>query len=220
MTGPQEKLVFRLPRTSIEELAGPMTDRQAARLAQYAGMVAGAVRTQNLVSSGDRERLDEHIVDSAALLRAVTVDGAVADLGSGAGLPGVVVGVLRPDVPVSLVESRRRKVAFLKRVVRTLALENVTVVHARLESLACGERYRLAASRALGDIEKTLAVSLRVVEPGGRLVLFKGPRWRQERERAVEIARAEGAELEREAAVELPGLDRTTTFVVFHVKQE
>lgn len=213
-----EERVFVLPREAIEELAGRMSDRQADALTQYAGLVSKASERLSLVSSGDRARLGEHIVDSAALLRAVCVDDGLADLGSGAGFPGLVVAVLRPRASLILVEAKRRKVAFLKQAARALLLDNVSVIHSRLEELSGGARYALAASRALGSVEKTLALSLNTVAPGGRLVLFKGPGWQGERALAMEIGGEAGAELEREVEIQLPGLGRTTMFVVFHVK--
>ena len=78
--------------------------------------------------------------------------------------------------------------------------------------------FDMAVSRALGKIEKTLAPSLALVARAGRLVLFKGPKWREERELASSIAREQGFVLGREVDVLLPGLDRTTTFVEFHVE--
>ena len=210
--------MFRLPREAVETLAGRLTDAQAARLSEYGAMLLSADRKTNLVSERDRSRLGEHMVDCAALLRAVSVEESLADLGSGAGLPGLVVAIARPETAVTLVEARRRKVVFLKQAVRVLSLENVAVMHARLEDVPAAERYAMAASRALGSIGKTLGASLRAMAPDGRLVLFKGPAWVDEKEEALGIAVAAGAELEREVSVELPGVGRTTTFVVFHVK--
>ena len=213
-----EEAMFQLPRDAVEALAGPLTNEQARALEAYGALVQTAGRRTNLLSTGDLGRLDEHIVDSAALLRAVDVGDRLADIGSGAGLPGIVVAVARPGTAVTLVDARRSKAVFLKQAVRQLQLSNVRVVHERLERLPETQQYTMATSRALGDITKTLAPSLRVVEPGGRLVLFKGPGWPDERGRAVELADAEGAGIEHEIDVELPGFGRTTTFVVFHVK--
>ena len=196
-----------------------MTGSQAAALASYAEAVLAAGRRQNLLARGSLERLGEHLVDSAALLRVVEAGGSVADLGSGAGLPGMVLAVLRPGASVTLVESRERRVAFLRRVVRRLALPNVEVVQARVEELVGRRAFELVCSRALGGIGRTLLPSLGLVGAGGRLVLFKGPRWWEEAEEAAEIARAAGYGIERTVEVPLPGFGRATTFVVFHVKR-
>lgn len=211
---------FELPREEIEALSGPMRNEQAGRLARYGQAILDASARSNLVSRRALAELGEHFVDSAALLKVVGGwHGELADLGSGAGFPGVVVAVLRPEFSVVLVEGRRRKVVFLKSVVRALELENVRVVHARIEDLRGSERFGTAVARAVGKVTDVIPRAVGVLEAGGRLVLFKGPRWEKERDAAIAVADVCGAELEGTKSVELPGLGRTTTFVVFHVKQ-
>ena len=212
-------MAFECPRAAIEVVAGAISEAQCDLLARYARRLARAAGRVNVISRGALRRLEEHLLDSAAVLSAVDIEGrSVADLGSGGGLPGVVVAVLRPSAAVTLVESRRAKVAFLKQVRRELGLPNLEITHSRLEGLGGTRTFEVVLSRALGRIDRTLAPSLRLVADGGRLVLFKGPRWEPEAEEARKIARREGATLERTVDIELPGMGRTTTFVVFHVK--
>jgi 16S rRNA (guanine527-N7)-methyltransferase len=211
---------FELPHQSIEALAGAVTQDQADALRTYGERILAASASLNLVSRASLPRLGEHFVDSAAVLSVVDVDGRrVVDLGSGGGFPGVVVAVLRPSAEMVLVESRRGKTAFLKGVQRELKLLNLSVVRGRVQDLGHQGPFELGLSRALGRIDETLAPSLRAVAPGGRLVLFKGPQWADEASLARGIAAAEGALLERVVRVELPGMGRATTFVVFHVKR-
>lgn len=209
-----------MPREAIEELAGPLSGEQTGRLTEYGGAILDASRRVNLVSRQSLAGIGEHFVDSASLLSFVEpgVDG-LADLGSGAGFPGIVVAILRPAVRVTLVDSRRSKVVFLKDMKRRLGLENARVVHGRLEELVDEVGFELAAARALGSVEDVLAPCLRLLAPGGKLVLFKGPLWPSEAPSAAVIAEREGAEIGRTEAVALPGLGRATTFVEFHVKQ-
>lgn len=210
---------FLLPTADIEVVAGSMTPAQSVLLTAYGEAILRGSRSMNLVSRRELDTLGEHFVDAAALLSFLDPgDGELGDLGSGAGFPGLVVAILRPEARVTLVDSRRSKVVFLKDVKRQLGLDNVTVVHGRLEELEGKLALKLAAARALGSIEKVLAPSLRVLSPGGRLVLFKGPQWQVEVEAARVIAAQEGAEISRTETVPLPGLDRATTFVEFHVK--
>jgi 16S rRNA (guanine527-N7)-methyltransferase len=210
----------RLPRAALENLAGAFGEHEARLLAEYVGMVVAAGQRMNLVSRSGLGRIWEHVVDSAALLSFLDCDdGALADLGSGGGLPGVPVAILRPRMLVSLVESRRRKAAFLRRVRAGLGLKNLDVVECRVENLWESRLFPLAVSRALGSIDETLVASLRVVAPGGRLVLFKGPGWKDEAARAAEIAQGEGAAIGRVEEIALPGMGRSTVFVEFHVKQ-
>ncbi|MCK5597023.1 MAG: 16S rRNA (guanine(527)-N(7))-methyltransferase RsmG [Candidatus Eisenbacteria sp.] len=189
-------------------------------LTAYGQAILKASRDINVVSRRSLGSLGEHFVDSAALLSfAEPGRGSVGDLGSGAGFPGVVAAIMRPQASVTLVDSRRSKVVFLKDVKRRLGLKNVTVVHGRLEELRGRMQFSLATARALGSVEAVLASCLALVAPGGKLVLFKGPRWSLEVEQAREVAGQQGAEIGRTETIALPGLDRATTFVEFHVKQ-
>lgn len=211
---------FSLPRESIETVGGHLSDDQAELLTTYGRAILRASRDVNLVSRKSLGSLGEHFVDSAALVAFADLGrGSLGDFGSGAGFPGVVVAIMRPQVGVTLVDSRRSKVVFLKDMKRRLGLDNVTVVHGRLEELRGRVEFDVGTARALGSPEAVLATCLRLVAPGGKLVLFKGPLWSDEEEQAREIAAQEDAEIVRTEMVALPGLGRTTTFVEFHVKQ-
>lgn len=210
---------FSLPRESIETVAGPLSEEQAVLLTAYGQAILGASREINVVSRRSLGSLGEHFVDSAAMLSfADPCQGSLGDLGSGGGFPGVVVAIMRPEASVTLVDSRRSKIVFLKDVKRRLELENVTVVHRRLEELRGHMQFGLVVARALGSTKAVLASCLRLVAPGGEFVLFKGPLWGDEMEGVRVVAAQEGAEIVRTRTIRLPGLDRATTFVAFHVK--
>lgn len=211
---------FSLPRQSIETVAGPLSDEQAVLLTGYGQAILKTSRQINVVSRQSLGSLGEHMVDSAAMLSfADPGQGSFGDLGSGAGFPGVVVAIMRAEASVTLVDSRRSKIVFLKDVKRRLGLENVTVIHGRLEELRGQVQFGLVAARALGNTKAVLGSCLRLVAPGGELVLFKGPLWTDEIEDVRVVAEQEGAEIARTRTIALPGLDRATTFVAFHVKQ-
>jgi 16S rRNA (guanine527-N7)-methyltransferase len=210
---------FSLPMSSIEELAGRISDLQAERLTLYANAMLEASSHVNLVSRRTLEEIPEHLTDSAALLAfADPGEGAVADLGSGGGLPGIVVAILRPQARVTLVDSRRSKIVFLKDVTRRLGLDNVEVIHDRIETLAGRVEFPLAVARALGDAVRAVPLCMKLLSPEGRLVLFKGPAWNDEAAFVESAAAESGAEVTRTEGIELPGFDRVTTFVEFHVK--
>ncbi len=210
---------FTLPRERIEAVAGELSDAQARKLSRYGELVLEHAQRMSLVSRHELARLDVHLIDSAALLKERELPaepGAVtADLGTGAGLPGVVLAILRPDARVALVDSRRSRIVFLKIVLRELDLGNVEIVHERIEALAGKRSFALCVARALGRLDEVLVPSLRIVAPEGALVLYKGPRWQEERARAAQLASDAGWKLATEWSVELPGADRTTTFAEF-----
>jgi len=143
---------FSLPRESIETVGGHLSDDQAELLTTYGRAILRASRDVNLVSRKSLGSLGEHFVDSAALVAFADLGrGSLGDFGSGAGFPGVVVAIMRPQVDVTLVDSRRSKVVFLKDMKRRLGLDNVTVVHGRLEELRGRVEFDVGTARALGS---------------------------------------------------------------------
>ncbi len=214
-----EHVTLSVPRGRIEHLAGPLTGVAAAKLQQYGALLLEHAPQMSLVSRHELARLDVHMIDSAALLAykelPVGPRAWTADLGTGGGLPGIVLAILRPEAQISLVDSRRSRIVFLKIVKREMDLENVEIVHERIEDLAGKRSFELCVARALGKIDDVLLPCLDLVAPGGSLVLFKGPKWQEERERAIEMAAGNGAVLAGEQAIELRGADRSTMFVEF-----
>jgi len=210
-----------VPKGRIGHLAGPLTEEVIGKLQKYGELLIEHATQMSLVSRHELPRLHIHMLDSAALLAYRELptgpDAWTADLGTGGGLPGVVLAILRPESQIALVDSRRSRIVFLKIVQRELGLENIEIVHERIEDLAGKRRFELCVARALGKIEGVLVPSLDVVAPGGSLVLFKGPKWRAEREKALEMATGVGAALVSERDIEIRGEDRSTTFVEFKV---
>ena len=131
-----------------------------------------------MIAAGDAGRLRErHLRDclrAVELLR--TGDRSAIDIGSGAGLPGVVVAIARPELMVTLVESRRSRAAFLDLVVDQLALRNTRVVHGRIEDLRVVADICLA--RALGSAASSWWAAEPHLRPRGRLLYWAGASFR------------------------------------------
>lgn len=132
-----------------------------------------------LVATGDRSTLRErHILDSLrGVLALEPSDTEALDLGSGAGLPGIVVAIARPSLRVGLVEVRRRRVAFLELAVERLGLSNVAVLPipaGRLDQVV-----DVCFARALAGLSKTWEIARHLLRPEGRLVYFGGEGFRE-----------------------------------------
>jgi 16S rRNA (guanine527-N7)-methyltransferase len=152
------------------------------RLSRYEAMLRERAVPVGLVARSDRDRLVErHIGDSLRALPALP-DGpaAVADLGSGAGLPGIPIAIARPDLDFALIESRSRKAAFLEWVVDGLGLPNVRVVHARIEDV--NDRFAACLARALAEPVAAWRLALCVLRPTGALIYFGGASWTGDKE--------------------------------------
>jgi 16S rRNA (guanine527-N7)-methyltransferase len=143
-------------------------------LERYEELLRARSRDYGLVSSGDLPRLRErHLMDS---LRAVphlpTGLGSVCDLGSGGGLPGLVIAIAAPERPVTLVEIRRRKVAFLELAVERLGLRNVRI-HAG-DPASCAGPFAACTARAFRNAEGAWAAATLLLAPEGVLLYWAG----------------------------------------------
>jgi 16S rRNA (guanine527-N7)-methyltransferase len=145
-----------------------------ARLAAYRDLLLRWNATINLVAAKDVAELDRrHIADSLQLLPLLPAAGALADLGSGGGLPGLVLAAGLPEREVHLVESDRRKAAFLAEAAATLRLPRVKVHARRIEQAALPPLAALTA-RALAPLDALLAHAARLLAPGGFAIFPKG----------------------------------------------
>ena len=134
----------------------------------------------NLVGQPDvKTIIRKHILDSLAFSRILPGQGAFADLGSGAGFPGFVLGVAGQEREIFLIEARRKRANFLKQVVRTTGVENIRVFEGRAEEFARQENrpawFDTVVTRATWDIPHFLTLSLPIVKTGGYAVAMRGP---------------------------------------------
>lgn len=184
------------------ELGITLPSGAAGRLAEYLVLLERWNKTFNLTAVRDiREMVARHVVDSLAVLPHLR-DGPVLDMGTGAGLPGFVVALVRPDLDCVLVDSVGKKTRFCQQVVGALELTNVRVVNARLEHRLGEERFGTVTARALAPLGQLVELARTHLRPGGRLVAMKGPQAR------AEIAASRlGAGAAHCYPVEVPGVD-------------
>jgi 16S rRNA (guanine527-N7)-methyltransferase len=149
-----------------------LPDDAGSRLDHFERLLLGRAVVEGMVASGDAPRIrTRHLLD--CLRAAPLVAGTTAyDLGSGAGLPGVVIAIARPDVHVTLVEVRRHRVDFLLEAVGALGLGNAEVYPRRAETIEA--RVDTCLSRAFAGAPAAWAVSDRLLLPGGRLLYWAG----------------------------------------------
>ncbi|MFS0728755.1 16S rRNA (guanine(527)-N(7))-methyltransferase RsmG [Curtobacterium sp. 1P10AnD] len=128
-----------------------------------------------------------HILNSALLAPLLEAQGRVADVGSGAGLPGLVLAIARPDVHFTLIEPMERRVDWLNAEVERLPLDNVTVVRARAEDVADDIVVDQVTARAVSALSKLIPLTVPLVRSGGQLILMKGARVDEEVEKARKV---------------------------------
>ena len=147
--------------------------RETQVLERYCTLLREENSRQNLISASTVEHLwDRHIVDSAQLVPFESRPGASwLDIGSGAGLPGIVIAALTPG-PITLVEPRRLRADFLTRTVQTLELENATVLCTKAEMVE--GQFEMITARAVAPLGKILEMSTHLSTRNTRWVLPKG----------------------------------------------
>ncbi len=177
------KLVFHVKHDVASSIAAILGERpseaQVDRLRAFEDLLVTRAAPLGFVSAADGAQIwERHILDSARAAPLIAT-GAVADLGSGAGLPGIVLAILRPNAVVDLVESRRRRLAFLEFAVQTLRLGNAVPRGVRVERL--DGRYPIALVRAIADAQRSWRLAEPHLAPGGKLIYFAGrtfdPAW-------------------------------------------
>jgi len=117
---------------------------------------------------------ERHLLNCGVLAEAVPPESTVVDLGSGAGLPGIVLAIARPDLRITLVEPLLRRASFLEEVVEDLGLDGVEVVRGRADDLHGRRLFDVVTSRAVAPLERLLRWSMPLVAPRGALVAMKG----------------------------------------------
>lgn len=145
----------------------PVVRRYAEDLVEH-GVVLG------LIGPLEPARIwSRHVLNSGLLADLLPVGAAVADVGSGAGLPGLVLAAARPDLRLTLIEPMERRVAWLEEETTRLGLENVVVERSRAED-ATPARFDVVTARAVGPLSGLLPITVPLAKPGGRLALLKG----------------------------------------------
>ncbi len=164
------------------QVACDVSRETLARFDQFRQMVIAENDQQNLISAGTIPTFwVRHIVDSAQLLlSAPPVDGAWLDLGSGAGFPGMIIGLMR-EAPITLVESRRKRAAFLADSATMLGLSHVNVVHQRLEVMPT-QRFDVITARAFAPLLRLFDTASRFSTEKTVWLLPKGQGAREELE--------------------------------------
>ena len=152
----------------------------------------------NLISHlTSREIVNRHFVDS--LTPAPWIDkpeGLLIDIGSGGGFPGIPLRIALPGLKLTLVESSRKKTSFLAHIVRTLCLEDVTIIPERVAALigeaACAGAFDTVISRAVFKLPELLRMASFLLKPEGLLIAMKGPDPQEEMDEAKMVLNATG----------------------------
>ena len=191
------------------------------RFERYAAELIEWNRRVNLTAIVDPlDIARKHFLDSLSVLAACDVHpgSRIIDVGSGAGFPGLPIGIARPDVRVTLLEATRKKCDFLRRVIELLELSRVTVVNARAEDAARDsfqrEQYDVAVARSVAALDTLAEYVLPFTRVSGVALAHKSGDVETEVEQAGTAIAALGGRVRRIAPVAIPGLSEARAIVV------
>jgi 16S rRNA (guanine527-N7)-methyltransferase len=199
----------------------------------YAELLVGPAVERGLLGPGEAERIwDRHLLNSAVVADLVLArlpstpspdgkaesTGVLVDLGSGAGLPGIVLAMLLPGVKVVLVEPMARRTAFLEECIVDLGLKNVEVMRGRAEDLAGQIAADVVTARAVARLDRLAVLAAGVAKPGGLVLAIKGVTAPQELAEASPVLAKLGVREVEIVAAGVGTLPQPTTVVRFVTK--
>ncbi|MBE0439013.1 MAG: 16S rRNA (guanine(527)-N(7))-methyltransferase RsmG [Gammaproteobacteria bacterium] len=150
-----------------------LNDEQLHQLLAYVALLVKWNKVYNLTSVRDADQMiSRHILDSLAIEPYLTGE-SLLDVGTGAGLPGIPIAIVRPDIAVTLLDTNSKKTRFLQQAKAELALTNITVVHARVEQAQL-PKFAMITARAFATIEDIIDLTGRHCDDAGCLLLMKG----------------------------------------------
>ena len=203
--GPRELLI-----KGLEQLSEKCGEGAEAMFMRYLAELKKWNRVFSITAiRDDRDVVINHFLDSALYLKGLDSGVAsIADIGSGGGFPGIPMKILRPDLEVCLVEPSRKKASFLRTLTGRLGLSGVTVIEKRMEDLS-GVRVNALVTRALFSVKELREGALPLLYDGGRLVLSKGARYKEE---------LRGLDFDYEVLdIDLPFSDATRHIIVIRI---
>ncbi|QEP42535.1 16S rRNA (guanine(527)-N(7))-methyltransferase RsmG [Ectothiorhodospiraceae bacterium BW-2] len=186
-----------------ETLGVEISARQQQQLLDYLQLLYRWNRTYNLTAITDQSQaVSRHLLDSLAVVPHIEAQ-RLLDVGSGGGLPGVVIAIMRPDMALTLLDSNSKKCRFLVQVKGELGLQRLNVLHSRLEHYSPEPRHDAIISRAFASLATMVRLCAPCLTPNGQLLAMKG---RLEESELNELTRL--IPIEQTLSLTVPGLEQ------------
>lgn len=200
-------------REGIASLGLPLNEEQVEKMLAYLALLIKWNSVYNLTSIRDpHDMVKQHLLDSLSAVHAFTQAKNILDVGSGGGLPGIVLAIVFPATSVTMIDIVNKKTAFLTQVKAELKLKNVTVHTGRVELLKVEHKFDVITSRAFSELNNFINWSQHLLAEDGRFFAMKGVSPTQEIERLPA-----GWEVESIEPLQVPSLDVERHLV--HVKR-
>jgi 16S rRNA (guanine527-N7)-methyltransferase len=160
--------------SGLEQMGLALNAEQQGRLLDYIALLQKWNKVYNLTAVREPENmLYQHLLDSLAVLPHVGT-GHLLDVGSGAGLPGIPLAIVKPELHITLLDSNHKKTTFLRQACIELELSNVAVECVRVDTFTPQQFFDTVISRAFSDLSEFVRLSARLCRSGGKLLAMKG----------------------------------------------
>lgn len=190
-------------RAGVAQLSLSLSEEQIEKMLAYLALLVKWNSVYNLTAIRDpHDMVKQHLLDSLSAVHAFAHARHVLDVGSGGGLPGIVLAIVYPQIAISMIDIVNKKTAFLTQVKAELKLKNVTVYTGRVELLKVEQAFDVITSRAFSELNNFVTWSHHLLAADGRFLAMKGVRPLQEIE-----SLPTGWAVEKIEVLKVPGLD-------------
>ena len=167
-------MIEELLKSGAKKMNIELDESQSAKLLQYLELIIKWNKTYNLSAIRNLEEgVKRHLLDSLSVVSYIK-SGSLLDVGAGAGLPGIVISIMKPELSVTVLDTVGKKCHFMQFAKTQLALKNLTVVNQRVENYQPEQCFEQITSRAFAEVNKTLNLTKHLLCDNGSYLLMKG----------------------------------------------
>ena len=211
-------------KKSAKDINVEINDEEINEFSLYMDLLLEWNEKINLTAITEKnEIILKHFIDSLTIYKYIKENDKIADVGTGAGFPGIPLAIMKNKNEVILVDSLNKRINFLNEVIQKIELENVIAIHSRAEDLGKDEKYRekfdIVTSRAVANLTVLVEYLLPLVDVGGYCICMKGPNIEEELNQSKFAIRTLGGKIEKVEKIILPDSDFERNIVIIKKEQ-
>lgn len=203
----------------LEKINLMLDDKQIEDFYRYMNELIEWNKNINLTAiTEEKEIIQKHFIDSLTIFKYLNSNDKIIDVGTGAGFPGIPLKIADETFDITLLDSLNKRILFLDNVIEKLKLNNIKTIHSRVEDAAINPQYRekydIATSRAVAQLNVLLEYLLPLVKVGGKCICMKGGNVEEELENSKKALEILGGKVEKIESFELPNSDIKRNIII------